>query len=428
MGRARLIADGPDDRVPRSTDAPDNHIRAGRARLIAAATDENRPAGRGPGTRHPPFQNETGVNPMEAPAVERVLISRLRFIGDVVLTTPVIRALKHRYPEAALYYLAESGPAAVLARNPHLEEVIVLPDELLPGRAVLTRCAAQVRFLRALRDRRFDLAIDLFGNPRSALLTLATGARYRVGYDVRGRGRAYNVKIRRSGSLRVLDAYLDAVRTLGIPAGDDRTEMHFSAEDGEWAGSWLAARGIDGARPVVALNPGASWPAKTWSAGRFAELAAGLIGELDASVVLVAEPGRREAMDELNALSGHGCPVFDTGSLTRLAALIHCCRLYVSNDCGPMHMAVAVGTPTIGLFGPSRPEIWFPYPEADGHVALRAETDTCCGLDHCIRPTPCIESISPRKVLETARSILGRSGPSGPPGPPGRPPRNSPCP
>lgn len=346
---------------------------------------------------------------MEAPELDRILISRLRFIGDVVLTTPVIRALKRRYPDAALYYLAESGPAAVLARNPHLEEVIVLPDELLPGRAVLTRCAAQVRFLRSLRKRRFDLAIDLFGNPRSALLTLATGARYRVGFDVRGRGRAYNVKIRRSGSRRVVDAYLDAVRTIGVPVGDDRTEMHFSAEDAEWAESWLAARGIDGARPVVALNPGASWPAKTWSAGHFAELAAGLIEEQRASVLLVAGPGLREDVDAVNALSGHGCPVVDTGSLTRLAALIQRCRLYVSNDCGPMHVAAAVGTPTIGLFGPSRPDIWFPYPESEGHVALRAETDTCCGRDHCVRPTPCIESISTRSVLDTAESILDRS-------------------
>lgn len=345
---------------------------------------------------------------MEAPEVKRILISRLRFIGDVVLTTPVIGALKRRYPEAAVCYLAEAGPAAVLTHNPHLEEVIVLPDELLPARSVLTRCRAQTRFLRDLRKRRFDLAIDLLGNPRSALLTLATGARYRVGYDVRGRGLAYNVKIRRSASLRVVDAYLDAVRTIGIPAEDDRTEVHFSAEDAKWADAWLVEHGIDGTRPIAGLNPGASWPAKTWSAERFAELARGLIEELNVAVLLAAEPGQREAAAGLNALSGHACPVVETDSLTRLAALIHRCDLYVANDCGPMHIAAAAGTPTIGLFGPSRPDIWFPYPNAAGHVALRAETDTCCGRDYCVRPTACIESISPRKVLEAAESVLGR--------------------
>ena len=346
---------------------------------------------------------------MDAPAARRILISRLRFIGDVVLTTPVIKALKRHYPEAELYYLAETGPAAVLARNPHLEEVIALPDELMPGRSVLTRCGEQLRFLRALRNRRFDLVIDLFGNPRSALLTLATGARYRVGYDVRGRGAAYNVKIRRSDSLRVVDAYLDAVRTIGIPVDDDRTEVYCSAEDAAWADSWLAERGVAGDRRIAALNPGASWPAKTWSADRFAELARRMIEALDLRVLLVAEPGRREATEGLADMVGHTCPVVETGSLTRLAALIRRCDLFVSNDCGPMHIAAAVGTPTIGLFGPSSPRIWFPYSEADGHVALEAGADDCCGRDFCVRPVPCIESISPHRVLEAAESVLGRA-------------------
>ena len=343
---------------------------------------------------------------MDAPKARRILVSRLRFIGDVVLTTPVIRALKRHYPEAEIYYLAEAGPAAVLARNPYLEEVIALPDELLPGRTVLTRCGEHLRFLRALRKRRFDLVIDLFGNPRSALLTLATGARYRVGYDVRGRGAAYNVKIGRSASLRVVDAYLDAVRTIGIPADDDRTEVHCSAEDEAWADSWLAERGVGGDRRIAALNPGASWPAKTWSAERFAELAGRMIEGLDLRVLLVAGPGQREAVDGLAGMAGHAIPIVETASLARLAALIRRCDLFVSNDCGPMHIAAAVGTPTIGLFGPSSPRIWFPYSKDDGHVALEAGADDCCGRDFCVRPVPCIESISPRRVLEAAESAL----------------------
>lgn len=343
---------------------------------------------------------------MDAPEAKRILISRLRFIGDVVLTTPVIRALKRHYPEAAIYYLAETGPAAVLARNPYLEGVIVLPDELLPGLTVLTRCREHLRFLRGLRERRFDLAIDLFGNPRSALLTLATGARYRVGYDVRGRGRAYNVKIRRSASLRVVDAYLDAVRTIGIPVRDDRTEVHFSAEDMAWADAWLAERSVDGDRRIAALNPGASWPAKAWSAARFAELARRMIEALNLQVLLVAGPGQREAADGLADVVGHACPVVETASLARLAALIRRCDLFVSNDCGPMHIAAAVGTPTIGLFGPSNPRIWFPYSKAEGHVPLETGADDCCGRDFCVRPVPCIESITPHCVLEAAESVL----------------------
>ena len=179
-----------------------------------------------------------------------------------------------------------------------------------------------------------------------------------------------------------------------------------SAEDAAWADAWLKERGVDGDRRIAVLNPGASWPAKTWSADRFAELARRMIETLNLRVLLVAGPGQREAMTGLTDMAGYPCPVVETGSLTRLAALIQRCDLFVSNDCGPMHIAAAVGTPTIGLFGPSSPRIWFPYSKADGHVALEAVADDCCGRDFCVRPVPCIESISPQRVLEAAESIL----------------------
>lgn len=345
---------------------------------------------------------------MEAPALKTILITRLRFIGDVVLTTPVIKALKQHYPKARIYYLTEARSASVLAHNPYLEEVIILPNEFLPGSSILTKCKAQLRFIKSLRQRRFDLTIDLFGNPRSALLTLAMGSRYRVGYDVRGRGRAYNIKIKRSKSPKVLDAYLDAVRTIGVPAPDERTEVYFSDEDAKWAETWLEKNNNKEAKPLIALNPGASWPAKIWSAEGFIELAQELIKQFNAMVLLVAEPGKQEETARLCNQIGRSSCVVKTDSLTRLAALISSCDLYISNDCGPMHIAVAVGTPTIGLFGPSCPGIWFPYAEKDGHKALQAETEVCCGRDFCIRATPCIESISSRKVIDTAVLMLER--------------------
>jgi len=346
--------------------------------------------------------------PMEAPALKSILISRLRFIGDVVLTTPVIKALKQHYPNASICYLTEATPASVLANNPHLEEVIIFPSEFLTGLSILTKCKKQLRFIQSLRKRQFDLTIDLFGNPRSALLTWAMGSRYRVGYDVRGRGRAYNIKIKRSKSLRVVDAYLDAVRTIGVPADDDRTEVYFSAKDVKWAENWLDKNNRRGAQPLIALNPGASWPAKAWGAEQFVELAKGLIKSVNATVLLITEPGKQEAIARICNQLGCAGSIVETDSLTHLAALISSCDLYVSNDCGPMHISAAVGTPTIGLFGPSCPEIWFPYSEKYGHKALHAETDACCGRDFCIQPTPCIESISSRKVLDTAVSLLER--------------------
>ena len=129
------------------------------------------------------------------PPPRRILITRLRFIGDVVLTTPVIRALRKRYPASEIFYLAEHGPVDILDGHPDLNGLIRLDRARIDGLPSVARFMAHIRFLAELRARGFDLVIDLFGNPRSALLTLATGARIRVGWDVRVRAAVYNVKI-----------------------------------------------------------------------------------------------------------------------------------------------------------------------------------------------------------------------------------------
>ncbi len=338
--------------------------------------------------------------------IQRILISRLRFIGDVILTTPVIKALKKHYPRASIHYLAEKVPGSVLANNPYLDEVIVLPQELLPSKAIITRFSEHVRFLKNLRQRQFDLVIDFLGNPRSAFLTLATGAPYRIGYDLRVRGKAYNIKIKRSDSPRALDAYLDALHTLGIPIDDKRTKVYFSGKDMEWAQKLLEGILPQNPGPLIALNLGASWPAKTWSMSKFSELARQLIKRFNSTILLVVGPGQQKKIANFNFMFDQPCPIVETNSLTRLAAVISHCNMYISNDCGPMHLAAAVGTPTIGIFGPSSPDIWFPYQEENGCVGLRNETENCCGRDFCSRSLPCINLISPQVVFKTVEALL----------------------
>lgn len=338
--------------------------------------------------------------------IGRILLIRLRFIGDVVLTTPLIRAVRNQFPHAELVYLAEDGPAAILQDQPELDGVIPFERERLAKAPVITRLAAYVRFFRMLRRKRFDLVIDLFGNPRSALLTAATGARYRVGFDVRGRGMAYNVKIRRTGSNRVTDAYLDAWRTLGFPVVDDRTCLVVGESSQAWATNWLEAQGLAGHWPIVGLNPGASWPAKRWRPERFAELADTLITRTGAKIVLLQGPNQETFVEATRSAMTGSTTVAPLTTLPRLAALIQKCTVCVSNDSGPMHISAAVGTRTIGLFGPSKPDIWFPYPREQGHASLRPEIPACCGRDVCIRTSPCMDELSVSRVCEAVECSL----------------------
>jgi ADP-heptose:LPS heptosyltransferase len=237
-----------------------------------------------------------------------------------------------------------------------------------------------------------------------------------VGFDVRGRGAAYTVKIRRTGSIRAVDAYLDALRTLGYPAADTRTRLPVHEEDAVWATDWLLDRGLAHHWPLIGLNPGASWPAKRWGTAHFAGLGDRLIRERQARILLIQGPGQEQYIQDVCAAMHTQPVVVDLLPLPRLAALIQRCHVFVSNDCGPMHIAAAVGTRTVGLFGPSRPDIWFPYPAEDGHTALSPPTTDCCGQDVCTRAEPCITGISIDRVMEAidrALYVIGDSRKNG---------------
>ncbi len=317
---------------------------------------------------------------MSAPAsYKRILISRMKFIGDVVLTTPVIRSIRNALPDAYLAYMGDAQAVSLLEQNPCLNEVIPFDFSRPTWRE-------QPRVAVLLRRRRFDLAIDLFGNPRSALLTFLSGARTRVGLDRPGRGRLFTVRVRdEAGPKTAIDFHMQFLKAIGIPQTATRTEIFLT--DAERAAAQRKLRqSAAGDGPVICLHPGATWPAKRWPPDRFAAVGELLRDRFNARVILTAGPGDGEVIRSVQKVSARPFPVFQDLPLRQLAALLGMCNVLVANDSGPMHIGVAAGTPTIGIFGPGEEDIWFPYPAAEGHTPLRHDV-SChpCHLDFCNR-------------------------------------------
>jgi lipopolysaccharide heptosyltransferase II len=335
---------------------------------------------------------------------KRILISRLKFIGDVVLTTPVIRSVRNAYPDAFIAYMADAQAASLLEQNPCLNEIIPF-DFGRPGWREQPRVAA------LLRRRRFDLAIDLFGNPRSALLMYLSGARTRVGLDRPGRGRLYTVRVRDDAGFKTaIGFHMQFLRAIGIPPTSERTEI-FLSDDERLRARHLLAGALQGTGPVVALHPGATWPAKRWPAERFAQVALNIRERLGVRVVFTAGPNDEDVIRIAEQGMNSKVPVFKGLPLRQLAALISQCSAYVANDSGPMHIAVAVGTPTIGIFGPGEENIWFPYSSGEGNTALRHDV-TChpCHLDFCNRAgaeyMECMTGLSTDAVVAAIEKAL----------------------
>ena len=311
------------------------------------------------------------------PRFQKILLTRLKFIGDVVLATPVIRAMRTAYPDTRIAFLAEKEAASLLEHNPYLNEIIPLDFR--------KNVFSQLLFFKQLRHRRFDLVIDLFSNPRSSLLTYATGAKVRIGLEGRPRSRFYTHRIKDDGSPKtVIQSYFQFLRPLEIYPTSQKPEIFLTEDEQREASIYLHWQGIDINRPTVGLHPGASWPAKVWLSERFADLVDRIVAKLGAQVIITQGPKDREIVAEVSRKCVANVKVLDVLPLRQLAAILSHVTVYVANDSGPMHIAVAVGTKTIGIFGPGEENIWFPYETADGHRALRKDV-WChpCHLDFC---------------------------------------------
>lgn len=337
---------------------------------------------------------------------ERILVIKLRATGDVVLATPVIENLKRRFPGSRLSFLTEAASADVLRWNPFLDELIVLPIRRWERTGFRESWREQARFYRNLRRKRFDLAIDLFGNPRSAVLTRLTGAPDRIGYAFRGRRHAYNTVITPSARTRheVL-FHLEALEAMDVPVATDRPCVALPERAEGKAYRWLREN-APGDRAVVGLNPGGGWAVKRWPPEYFGRLADALIDEYGVDVLVLWGPGEKGLVEEVIGAMRHRPLVLPEVTLADLGAFLKHCRLLVSNDSGPMHMAAALNVPTVGIFGPTDPRAQGPW--GDGHGVVRQETVDCLGCNRtdCPIGNICMTTLEPREVLAKVRPFM----------------------
>jgi lipopolysaccharide heptosyltransferase II len=354
----------------------------------------------------------------------KVLLIRLRLIGDVVFTTPVIRALKRALPDAQISYLVEREAASVVAGNPHLAEVIVIPRT-----RGLSRLVDDARLAARLRRRRFDLVIDMHGGPRSSLLTLATGAPQRIGYRRPGRIWMYTRAVARPRELRprhsVLNQWdlLHAVEGVNVGAPDpsrDAVEMPLRADVDARVERRLAAAGVLPRHELIVVHVSAGNPFRRWPEEAFVRLVTGLAGHADRRLILSSGPSDRQAADriahaarrELGPDAATRVVDFGDFDLAELRALVARSRLFVGGDTGPLHIAATTATPVVAVFGPTLAERSAPWRNpAWLTTSLAVDGLSCrpCNQRRCIPGDfRCLTTLRPDDVLSAAERLLKR--------------------
>jgi heptosyltransferase II len=326
-----------------------------------------------------------------------ILIIKPGAIGDLLQMTPVIRALKEKYAAAAVSLLVGSAQTAGLFKHHADVHETIVYDKKGEQRSL----GALMQLWRRLRRNDYDLVINFQRSNMKTWLLASAAFPCRLLVYHKAKNRPVHAVVN----------YLETLAPLGIHTADLHLELTTGDEDRVFARTVVSAAKT-GNRPLIALNPGASHPVNRWSSGQFASLADMLAQRIDAQVIIVGGPDDVMLAREISSLA-HTAPVFMAGKagLLQLGALLAECDVLVSGDTGPMHLATAVGTPVVALFGAADPVRTGPV--GDGHVVLQAEEVTCvpCRSRVCTNPRrmECMERISADRVFD-AVAILVRNG------------------
>lgn len=330
----------------------------------------------------------------------RILLVRLSAIGDVVHGLPVLCALREHFPGARLGWVVERTTAALLKDHPALDELIVLPRGWL-------RSPGEVwRLRKRLRAFQPDMTIDMQGLTKSALVARLAGCRRRIGFgDNKGRELSpwLNSELVVAPAGHVIDCNLQLLKPLGIHSPRVRFDMAESRVDALTADGMIHALGMQ--EGFAVLNPGAGWLSKLWPPERFAQVAQylGRHWRLPSLVVWAGDQERTWAETIVADSEGHAKLASNT-SLTELAAVVRRATLFVGSDTGPLHIAAAVGTPCVGLYGPMPATRNGPY--GPSHVAIQKLAFEGSSRERRNAPRELMEAITVEDVAEACDQIL----------------------
>jgi lipopolysaccharide heptosyltransferase I len=358
-------------------------------------------------------------------APERVLLVKPSSFGDIIHTLPALDAIHRSWPGTAVDWIVKPEWMPLLEGHPMLRAVLPFPMNWRAWR----------RTISLVRARRYDMVLDFQGLLRSGVLSLCTGAPIRIGFANGREGSpwcytrrvelpagptngAASSQASMHATMHAIDRYLHLAREAGVSI---QTPVHFPLpswpDAAQWVDRWWDEAGIQPNETVCVMHPAARWATKRWPAERFAMLADRLMMEQGWRVILVAGAAERAQAESVGRLM-HRPPLDLSGrtTLPQLAALLRRAALLVTNDSGPMHLAVAVGTPVVAFFGPTDPRKIGPY--GQGHLALQAEIDCSpCGRQRCVQGLACLNAISVDDAYAAALRLDRGKNPALPPSP-----------
>ena len=329
----------------------------------------------------------------------KVLFIRIDRIGDMVLSTPVVRAFKKSYPRSQISVLASAANYAIIENNPHIEKMYQFPKpNSLLGR---------IKLVRKLRRKNYDIVFDLHADYQlaTAMIALLVGKKRRFGFKSAGRENLYTDSVGVSPDLDFIDLTGSLLTELAVHQNNKKTEIFISLVEKKKAATWLRSN-FKRQRPVLGIHPGAFYDTQKWPEFYHAELIKKLYETGKFNLLLTGSNGDFPAIERI--ISKCGCEIKTniSNDLREFAGLLKQMEMLICNNSGPLHMAGACEIRTISFMGPSNVKLW--KPSGDKNVVLRRDELPCigCNSSKCLIGThACMRLISPNDVFEIIEKI-----------------------
>lgn len=327
--------------------------------------------------------------------IKKILIIKPRGIGDIIHSTIALENIKACFPSAEIHYLTEKFAKRAVENNPYVSKVITFfkKDFLL-------------KIVSKIRKEKYDLIFDFWSNPKTAQITFLSGAKYRAGYDKRGRRYAYNIKaISNDPNLHAAENHLVLLKHLQIPIIGEKTLFYLSEEERSFAKDFISKNFND--EKIIGIIPSGGWESKRCEPEKWIEICNAIQEKYSVKFLILWGPGdEKDARTIKNSLSDNAVIIPKT-SVGELAGLINECKLAIANDSGPMHIAAALGVPVIGLFGPTNPNAHRPYSKNSAFVIKDDLHCIICNKLICPYNHECMKELPAGDVLEKVEDLAG---------------------
>lgn len=337
---------------------------------------------------------------IERDKVKKILLIKLRGIGDVVLSTTTFENLRNNFPNAEIDFLTEK-PSYDFLNNLHFINKVIL----------FNRISTWARFkqLFEIRSKKYDLILDFFSNPATALVTFFSGAKYKAGYPYKGRTYAYNIfGPEERDKYHAGELHLKFLEKIGLEVTSNNLHFGINKSSQKFAEDYFNNT-FDKNDLVCGISPSGGWESKKCDPIKFAEIADECVNRFNAKILILWGPGDKKEAVEIKSLMKHESVFAPDSTIIQMAALLKKCSFVIANDSGPMHISTAVGTPVLSLHGPTNPRLQGPY--GDKHEWLRLDELDCieCNLLTCPRNHECFMDLDVNIVMRKVQLLLQKN-------------------